>query len=92
MQKLLLIVAAFSAPAPVLAQAAQPSDTQAQAQAQAAPADAPQTVKKTVCRDVDDERAIGSRLHSTTKICRVVEVPVKPNSKSSVPENQAGSR
>jgi hypothetical protein len=90
MQKLLLIVAAFSAPAPVLAQAAQPSDTQTQAQA--APADAPQTVKKTVCRDVDDERAIGSRLHSTTKICRVVEVPVKPNSKSSVPENQAGSR
>ena len=90
MQKLLLIVAAFSAPAPVLAQAAQPSE--AQTQTQAGPAEARQTVKKTVCKDVDDERAIGSRLHSTTKICRVVEVPVKPNSKSSVPENQAGSR
>lgn len=88
MQKLLLIVAAFGVPAPVLAQAAQPADTQAQA----APADAPKTVKKTICREVDDERAIGSRLHSTTKICRVVEVPVKPNAKGSPQPNEAGSR
>jgi len=88
MQKLLLIVAAFGVPAPVFAQAAEPADTQVQA----APADAPKTVKKTVCRDVDDERAIGSRLHSTTKVCRVVEVPVKPNAKGSPQPNEAGSR
>lgn len=89
MQKLLLIVAAFGVPAaPVLAQTAPNADNQVQA----APADAPKTVKKTICRDVDDERAIGSRLHSTTKICRVVEVPVKPNAKGSPQPNEAGSR
>ncbi len=88
MQKLLLIIAAFGVPAPVFAQAAQPADNQVQA----APAGAPKTVKKTVCRDIDGERAIGSRLHSTTKVCRVVEVPVKPNSKSSDQPNQAGGR
>lgn len=87
MQKLLLIVAAFGvSAAPGLAQPVPSADPQA------APAEAPKTVKKTVCRDVDDERAIGSRLHSTTKICRVVEIPAKPNSKSSDQPNQAGGR
>lgn len=89
MQKLLLIVAAIGAPAaPALAQPAQTADNQVQA----APAEAPKTVKKTVCRDIDDERAIGSRLHSTTKVCRVVEVPATPNSKTSNQPNQAGGR
>jgi hypothetical protein len=87
MQKLLLIVAAFGVPAPVLAQTAPSADNQVQA----APAEAPQTVKKTVCRDIDEERSIGSRLHSTTKICKVVEVPA-PKAKNSTQPNQAGSR
>jgi hypothetical protein len=32
-------------------------------------------VKKTVCKRIEEERGIGSRLSSTTKVCRTVEVP-----------------
>jgi hypothetical protein len=75
MQKLLVSLAAFGLfAAPASAQIAPaPQD-----QAQAAPAEKPKTVKKTVCKNVEEERSIGSRLAPTTKICRVVEVPAPP--------------
>ena len=78
MQKLFVTLSAFGLIAtPATAQTAQtpqsPQD-QAQAQAQATP-EKPKTVKKVVCKAVDEERSIGSRLAPTTKICRTIEVP-----------------
>jgi hypothetical protein len=77
MQKLLLIAAAFGvSAAPGFAQTT-PAPTQP-APSQAAPA--PQKkVTKLVCREVEEERGIGSRLSSTTKICKRVEVPAPTN-------------
>jgi serine protease inhibitor ecotin len=71
MQKLLLMVAAFGVAAPATAQTTPqqpPLNT-------AAPAPQPKTVLKRVCQNVDVERSTGSRLSSTTKICKTVEVP-----------------
>jgi hypothetical protein len=87
MQKLLVSLAAFGLfAAPAMAQVAPaPQD---QAQAQAAPAEKPKTVKKTVCKNVEEERSIGSRLAPTTKICRVVEVPA-PAAKTAPQANGA---
>lgn len=42
---------------------------------QATPSPKPKTVKKRICENVEVERSTGSRLTSTTKICKVVEVP-----------------
>jgi hypothetical protein len=75
MYKLFVTLAAFgviAAPAVAQnAQAAQSTDNQVQA----APTEKPKTVKKTVCKRIEEERSIGSRLSSTTKVCREVEVP-----------------
>ena len=91
MQKLLVSLAAFGLfAAPATAQIAPAPQDQAQAQAQAAPAEKPKTVKKTVCKNVEEERSIGSRLAPTTKVCRVVEVPVPPA--KSAPQSNNGAR
>ena len=75
MQKLFVTLSAFGLiAAPAIAQTAQAQQS-SQDQAQAAP-EKPKTVKKLVCKEVDEERGIGSRLAPTTKICRTVEVPV----------------
>ena len=87
MQKLLVSLAAFGLfAAPAMAQVAPaPQD-----QAQAAPVEKPKTVKKTICKNVEEERSIGSRLAPTTKICRVVEVPVPPA--KTAPQANNGAR
>jgi hypothetical protein len=87
MQKLLVSLAAFGLfAAPAMAQVAPaPQD-----QAQPAPAEKPKTVKKTVCKNVEEERSIGSRLAPTTKICRVVEVPAPPA--KTAPQSNNGAR
>jgi hypothetical protein len=76
MQKLFVTLSALGLIAtPAMAQTAQtPQSPQDQAQAQATP-EKPKTVKKVVCKAVDEERSIGSRLAPTTKICRTIEVP-----------------
>ena len=77
MFKSLVVLAAVSTMSgPVFAQAAQDrSQTQAQGQAQQ-PAK-PQTVKKRVCEQIDENpySRLGNR-----KICRTIEVPVTPTS------------
>lgn len=95
MQKLLLIAAAIGAvTAPAVAQTtpapAQPAP-QAQAVPQATPA-APKKVTKLVCRDVEEERGIGSRLSSTTKICKKVEVTAPANGQQQPQSSRDGSR
>lgn len=75
MQKLLVILAALGViAAPAVAQNAQAAQS-TENQAQAAPTEKPKMVKKTVCKRIEEERSIGSRLSSTTKVCREVEVP-----------------
>jgi hypothetical protein len=80
MQKLLLIGAAFGvAAAPVSAQTTPTQGIPSQVvsnQTQVATAAKPKTVKKTVCEKVQVEQSTGSRLGSTSRICRQVEVPV----------------
>jgi hypothetical protein len=76
MQKLLLMVAAVglsAAPA-----TAQTTPQQAPTNQTTTPAPQPKTVKKQVCERVEVERSTGSRLSSTTRICKMVEVPVTP--------------
>lgn len=73
MLKSLVVLAALSTmSSPVFAQAAQ-DQSQAQAQQPAKP----QTVKKRVCEQIDENpySRLGSR-----KICRTIEVPVTPAS------------
>jgi hypothetical protein len=75
MQKLFVTLAALGViAAPALAQDVQ-SPQNTDNQAKAAPAEKPKTVKKVVCKRIEEERSIGSRLSSTTKVCRTVEVP-----------------
>ena len=75
MQKLLVTLAALGViAAPAVAQNAQAAQS-TENQAQAAPTEKPKMVKKTVCKRIEEERSIGSRLSSTTKVCREVEVP-----------------
>ena len=77
MLKSLVVLAALSTMSgPVFAQAAQDqSQTQAQAVGQAQQPAKPQTVKKRVCEQIDENpySRLGSR-----KICRTIEVPVTP--------------
>jgi hypothetical protein len=84
MQRLLLICAAFGvSAAPALTQSApgegipdQVVSNAANQQATVAPAPQPKMMKKRVCENVEVERSTGSRLNSTTKICKTIEVPV----------------
>lgn len=90
MQKLLLMVAACGLCAPAMAQTTpqQPEALQANT-AQTAP---PKTVRKQVCQKVSDERSTGSRLGSTTRVCKIVEVPVAANDAQAAPHTSAPNR
>ena len=80
MQKLLLIAAAIGvSTAPAAAQTTPPTPQTAPAQNAA---QQPKPAKKVVCRDVDEERSIGSRLARTTKICKEVEVRAQGNAQN----------
>lgn len=70
MHKWLVTLAVLSAVSgPAAAQSAP------QAQAPADTAAKPQTLKKVVCRHVEDEEATGSHIATTHKVCRTIEVP-----------------
>ena len=90
MQKLLLMVAAFGLSAPAMAQTV-PSQVPASETA-AAPAPQAKTVKKQVCEKVEVERSTGSRLSSTTRICKTVEVPVTANNVQPTPNVSSNGR
>jgi hypothetical protein len=77
MLKYLVVLAAVGTMSgPVFAQAAQ-DQSQAQAQGPAQQPAKPQTVKKRVCEQIDENpySRLGNR-----KICRTIEVPVNPTS------------
>jgi len=84
MLKSLVVLAALSTMSgPVFAQAAQDQpQTQAQAVGQAQQPAKPQTVKKRVCEQIDENpySRLGSR-----KICRTIEVPVTATSGQPTP-------
>ena len=52
----------------------------------------PKTVKKVVCKKIVEERSVGSRLNSTTKVCKTVEVPADKEAQSSNPGQGAKAR
>jgi len=62
--------------------AAVPAIAQTNAPSQPAPVGAQKTETKVVCEKVTAEQETGSRLGAATKVCRKVEVPVKPKSDS----------
>jgi hypothetical protein len=91
MHKLFVTFAALGVvAAPAMAQNAQAAQAPTD-QAQTAPTEKPKTVKKLVCREVDEERGIGSRLASTTKICRTVEVPAPPAKPGQNPQGETSA-
>jgi hypothetical protein len=74
LKSLVVLAAVGTMSGPVFAQAAQ---DQSQAQGQAQQPAKPQTVKKRVCEQIDENpySRLGNR-----KICRTIEVPVTPTS------------
>ena len=91
MHKLFVTFAALGViAAPAIAQNA-PAAPSNDNGAQAAPAEKPKTVKKTVCKRVEEERSIGSRLSSTTKVCREIEVPA-PQAQGQSPQQDKSAR
>jgi hypothetical protein len=55
---------------------------------QPAPEAKAKMVKKKVCQTIKADRDTGSRLGSTTKVCKVVEVPADPNIKGHNTQSQ----
>lgn len=91
MQKLLVILAALGViAAPAVAQNAQAAQ-QPESQPQTVPTEKPKTVKKVVCKRIEEEKSIGSRLSSTTKVCRTVEVPA-PQAQGENPQGDKSAR
>ena len=91
MQKLFVTLAALGViAAPAVAQDVQPAQS-TDNQAQTAPVEKPKTVKKVVCKRIEEERSIGSRLSSTTKVCRTVEVPA-PQAQGQNPQEDKSAR
>ena len=91
MHKLLLIAAAIGvSTAPAAAQTA-PAQPQTEPSHNAAQQQAKPT-KKIVCRDVDEERGIGSRLARTTKVCKEVEVHAPANAQQQSPQSNRDAR
>ncbi|HET7316296.1 MAG TPA: hypothetical protein VFI88_02590 [Sphingomicrobium sp.] len=86
MLKLFVILAGFGLSAsPTLAQTAP-------AQAAPAPAAKPKTVTKVVCKRVAGSEGTGSRLSSSAKVCRKVQVPVESESGTEAQKDSAGNR
>jgi hypothetical protein len=79
MQKMFVIAAALAAAAgPAFAQTSPDQAGTEQANPTStnqASAEQPKMVTKIVCKKVEEERGIGSRLSSTSKVCRKVTVP-----------------
>ena len=48
-------------------------------------------VKKTVCKRIETDGETGSRLGSTTKVCREVEVPADSKGKTSAAQDQSNN-
>lgn len=48
-------------------------------------------VKKTVCKRIESDGETGSRLGSTSKVCREVEVPADSKGKSSAAQNESAN-
>jgi hypothetical protein len=95
MQKLLLMVAACGLSTPALAQTnpQQPAPAQAQVNtAQTSQAAQPKMVRKQICEKVAVERSTGSRLNSTTRVCKIVEVPVAANNNQPAPQTGSTNR
>ncbi len=75
MHKVLLTLVAFGLSAtPAVAQQTATASA-GSPEAQPAPVAKPKTITKTVCQRVEVERSTGSRLTSTTKLCKQVVVP-----------------
>ncbi len=91
MQKMLFIGAALAlVAAPAVAQTAPAAPAQTQAQAQASQVEAPKMVKKTICKKIEESQTTGSRLGSTTKVCKTVEVPATEADKGQAPHGTRG--
>jgi len=91
MQKMLFIGAALAlVAAPAVAQTAAAAPAQTQAQAQASQVEAPKMVKKTICKKIEESQTTGSRLGSTTKVCKTVEVPATEADKGQAPHGTRG--
>ena len=91
MQKLFVTLAALGLiAAPAVAQNAQAAQS-TENQPQTVPTEKPKTVKKTVCKRIEEERSVGSRLSSTTKVCRTVEVPATGGDAKN-PQDQKSAR
>ena len=76
MQKFVLTLVAFGLlSSPVMAQTALPTDTET------APAPEQKFVKKLVCQKIEEDRTTGSRLGSTSKVCRTVKVAIDDTKK-----------
>ena len=89
MQKMLFIGAAFAlVAAPAVAQTAPAAP--AQTQAQANEVQAPQMVKKTICKKIEEAQTTGSRLGSTQKVCKTIEVPATEADKGQAPHGTRG--
>lgn len=87
--RVIVLALAGAASVPLLAQA--------QSSAQSAPTASPapaksQTVKKVVCRRVDDEETTGSRVGSAPKVCKTIEVPAPASESTGAPRPERGSR
>jgi len=76
--------------APAVAQTAPAAPAQTQAQAQASQVEAPKMVKKTICKKIEESQTTGSRLGSTTKVCKTVEVPATEADKGQAPHGTRG--
>jgi hypothetical protein len=85
MRKLLIMCAVIgTASAPALAQTTPPP-------AEQAPVAKQKTIKKVVCKRVEEDQETGSRLGSTSKICKTIEVPDPSNTEKEAqraPEGQ----
>ncbi|HEU4809639.1 MAG TPA: hypothetical protein VFS69_03175 [Sphingomicrobium sp.] len=89
MQKMLFIGAAFAlVAAPAVAQTA--PGASAQAQARGSQVEAPKMVKKTICKKIEESQTTGSRLGSTTKVCKTIEVPATEADKGQAPHGTRG--
>lgn len=92
MQKLLLMVATCGLSVPAMAQTT-PQQPAVQASAgQTAQAAQPKMVQKQVCEKVAVERSTGSRLNSTTRICKIIEVPAPATAGQPTPEMGSTNR